>query len=50
MTPRPPPDSPDPERRPDARDEPEGSDFAPDPPPVRSDQLPEDAPEPVAPD
>ncbi len=44
------PDSPDREHQPDADDEPEGADFAPEPAPVRSDQLPEDAPEPVAPD
>ncbi|HWH11084.1 MAG TPA: hypothetical protein VG165_08145 [Solirubrobacteraceae bacterium] len=31
-------------------DEPDGSDFSLDPAPARSDQLPEDAPEPVAPD
>jgi hypothetical protein len=31
-------------------DAPQGSDFELDPPPARSDQLPEDAPEPVAPD
>jgi hypothetical protein len=44
------PDSTDPAHQPDAEDEPEGADFAPDPTPVRSDQLPEDAPESVASD
>jgi hypothetical protein len=43
-------------RDPDSRDdepeadEPQGSDFALDPPPARSDQLPEDGPEPIVPD
>lgn len=37
------------DRRPET-EEPEGSDFSIDPAPTRSDQLPEDAPEPVAPD
>ncbi|MEA2371960.1 MAG: hypothetical protein QOH12_2354 [Solirubrobacteraceae bacterium] len=44
------PNSTDRDHQPDGEDEPEGADFAPDPAPVRSDQLPEDAPESVASD
>jgi hypothetical protein len=42
-----PADSNDPARTPDA-DQPDGEDFAPEPTPLSSDQLPEDAPAPVA--
>lgn len=43
-------DDPDCPHRPEVDEEPQDADFASQPPPVRSDQLPEDAPEPVAPD
>jgi len=43
------PADPDDDERPQTQ-EPDGSDFSLDPAPARSDQLPEDAPEPVAPD